>query len=132
MLDDPDQEWKDFALSQFPSPALREWAANPLSPEMRETFFGPLIEEVEGRVIEQQKEVWDRELFEQFLMGYSLRTDRYRFVSWLDSRDLSAEPVFVELYDHENDPTETVNVADENAGAVEELSKKLRGLLEIQ
>ena len=69
-LEDPQQEWKDFALSQFPSPALREWAANPLSAEMRETFFGPLIEEVEGRIIEQQGDLWDRDLFENHLMGY--------------------------------------------------------------
>lgn len=129
LLDDPDQEWKEFALSQFPSPALREWAANPLSAEMRETFFGPLIEEVEGRVIEQQGDLWDRELFEQYVMGYSLRTDRYRFVSWLDSRDLNADPVFVELYDHKNDPTETVNIADENADVVKELSLKLNQFL---
>lgn len=129
LLEDPDQEWKEFALSQFPSPALREWAANPLSQEMRETFFGPLITEVEDRIIEQQGETWDRDLFENHLMGYSLRTDRWRYVSWLDYRDLDAEPVFVELFDHENDPNETKNVADENPDVVERLSEKLRGLL---
>lgn len=130
LIDDPDQQGKDFALSQFPSPALREWAANPLSPEMRETFFGPLIEQVENRIIEQQGDRWDRDLFENHLMGYSLRTDRYRFVSWLDSRDLKKPPVFVELFDHTNDPTETKNVAAENAEVVAELSEKLAGLLE--
>lgn len=125
LLEDPDQEWKEFALSQFPSPALREWAANPLSPEMRETFFGPLIEEVEGRIIAQQEDLWDRDLFENHLMGYALRTDRYRFISWLDSRDLNAAPVYVELYDHDKDPNETTNVADANPQVVESLSKQL-------
>lgn len=129
LLDDPDQEWKTMALSQFPSPALREWAANPLSPEMRETFFGPLIEEVEGRIIAQQGDLWDRDLFENHLMGYSLRTDRYRFVNWLDSRDLDAEPVFVELYDHDQDPHETVNVAAENPEVVAALSQDLKTFL---
>lgn len=129
LLDEPGKDWKEWALSQFPSPALREWAANPLSAEMRETFFGPLIEEVEGRVIEQQGDLWDRELFEQFLMGYSLRTDQYRFVTWLDSRDLKAEPVFVELFDHSVDPTETKNVADENPDVVAELSSKILTIL---
>lgn len=125
LLEDPDQEWKEFALSQFPSPALREWAANPLSPEMRETFFGPLIEEVEGRIIAQQGDLWDRDLFENHLMGYALRTDRYRFISWLDSRDLNAAPVYVELYDHDKDPNETTNIADANPEVVKRLSKQL-------
>ena len=96
---------------------------------MRETFFGPLIEEVEGRIIEQQGERWDRDLFENHLMGYSLRTDRYRFVTWLDSRDLAAEPVSVELFDHKTDPSETVNVAAENPEVVEALALRLRGML---
>ncbi|MEM0969048.1 MAG: sulfatase, partial [Verrucomicrobiota bacterium] len=43
LLQDPSASWDKAALSQFPNPALREWAANPLSPAMRETFFGPLI-----------------------------------------------------------------------------------------
>ena len=71
LLDDPNQKWKDAAFSQFPNPALREWAANPLSPGMRETFFGPLIEEVEQRIIKQQGDKWDRDLFEKHLMGYT-------------------------------------------------------------
>lgn len=75
LLSDPDQPWKQAAFSQFPNPALREWAANPLSDKMRETWFGPLIEEVEQRIIQQQGEKWDRELFEQHMMGYTMRTD---------------------------------------------------------
>ncbi|MEM9282821.1 MAG: sulfatase [Verrucomicrobiota bacterium] len=130
LLDDPDQDWKDAALSQFPSPALREWAANPLSPEMRETFFGPLIKQVEERIIEQQGDTWDRELFENYLMGYSLRTDRYRLVTWLDSRELSREPLFVELYNHENDPNETANVAAENPELVTRLSAKIQDIIQ--
>ena len=130
LLEDADQEWKDSALSQFPSPALREWAANPLSAEMRETFFGPLIEEVEGRIIEQHGEQWDRDLFENHLMGYSLRTNRYRFVTWLDSRNPKVEPVFVELFDHDKDPKETVNVAEDNPAVVKELSAKVQEYLQ--
>ncbi|MEM6279661.1 MAG: sulfatase, partial [Verrucomicrobiota bacterium] len=129
LLDDPTLRVKEAALSQFPSPALREWAANPLSPEMRETFFGPLIVEVEERIIEQQGDLWDRELFESYLMGYSLRTDQYRFVTWLDSRDLSADPVFVELFDHDVDPAETTNVAGENPDVVSSLSSQIHQIL---
>ncbi|VGO21732.1 sulfatase [Pontiella sulfatireligans] len=111
LLANPDREWKAAAFSQFPDPALREWAANPLSPGLRETFFGPLIEEVEARIIKQQGAKWDRDLFENNLMGYTMRTDRYRLVVWKDVVHPDAEPVFVELYDHKEDPQETVNVA---------------------
>lgn len=125
VLKDPKASVKKFALSQFPSPALREWAANPLSPGMRETFFGPLIEDVEEGIITQQKETWDRDLFENHLMGYALRTDRYRYVEWRDHRDPEASPVFVELYDHKEDPGETVNVAAQKPGIVDVLSEQL-------
>lgn len=104
---------KEYAISQFPNPALREWAANPLSPEMRNTFFGPLVEQVERRIKEQVGNKWNRELFENHLMGYSMRTERYRFVAWLDYRDIEKEPVYKELFDHEKDPHETKNIADE-------------------
>ena len=103
---------KGFAVSQFPNPALREWAANPLSPGMRETFFGPLIEEVENKIKKQQGGLWDRDLFENHLMGYTIRTERYRLVAWLDYRDTEKEPVFLELFDHLNDPNETKNIAE--------------------
>lgn len=130
LLDDPARSWKEAAFTQFPNPALREWAANPLSPEMRETFFGPLIERVEARIIAQQGEAWDRELFENHLTGYAMRTDRHRFVVWRDHRDPQAEPIDVELYDHENDPHETVNVAKAHPDLIQTLTKQLNQVLQ--
>ena len=129
LLDDPNQVWKSATLSQFPNPALREWAANPLSPGMRQTFFGPLIENVERRIIEQQGDTWNRDLFENHLMGYSMRTDRYRLVSWRDHRDRKADPIFVELFDHQSDPTETENIASKNPELVKKLTQQLNTLL---
>lgn len=124
LLDNPEKSWKKAAFSQYPNPALREWAANPLSQGMRETWFGPLIQEVERRIIAQQGDKWDRELFEKHLMGYTMRTDRYRLVLWKDHRDPKAEPIYVELFDHQTDPQETMNIAAANPSLVGQLSKQ--------
>ncbi|WP_291967649.1 sulfatase [Maribacter sp.] len=121
LLTNPNMEWKTAAFTQFPSPALREWAANPLSKGMRETSFGPLLKEVEERIKKQQGNKWNRDLFENRLMGYSMRTSQYRFTVWKDYTDQKSKPVFFELYDHKNDPTETMNIANENPKIVEEL-----------
>jgi choline-sulfatase len=44
--------------------------------------------------------------FTQFDSGYSIRTDRYRYTEWGDQGQDGAE-----LYDHESDPAEMVNLA---------------------
>ncbi|WP_452228505.1 MULTISPECIES: sulfatase [unclassified Lacinutrix] len=121
LLSNPNKQWKDAAFSQFPTPALREWAANPLSVGMRETYFGPLIEEQEAKIKKQQGDKWDRNLFENDLMGYAMRTDRYRFIVWKDYKNKEKPPVFVELFDHKTDPTETKNIAEDNPEIVKEL-----------
>lgn len=59
-------------------------------------------------------------------MGRALRTDRYRFVIW-EARK-SGEVVHRELYDHNSDPDETVNLAarDQYKEQVATLEKRLR------
>jgi len=121
LLKNPEQGWKKAAFTVYPNPALREWAANPLSPEMRETYFGPLIEEVEEKIKEQQGEKWDRELFENKLMGYAMRTNQYRLVLWKDRTKTEAAPIDIELYDHQSDPTETTNIAESEPELVAKL-----------
>lgn len=126
LLANPKKRWKKAAFSQFPNPALREWAANPLTSEMRETYFGPLIEEVEDKIIQQQGEKWNRELFENQLMGYSMRTERYRFIAWKDRTHPTLTPIYVELYDHRTDPAETRNIAEAHPDLVTELTGQLQ------
>ncbi|MDO6761215.1 sulfatase [Tamlana sp. 2_MG-2023] len=121
LLENPENPWKEAVFSQFPNPALREWAANPLSEGMRETYFGPLIEEVEGRIKKQMGDKWDRDLFENKVMGYAMRTARYRFIVWKDYTKPDSEPLFYELYDHKTDPSETKNIADDNPELVKAL-----------
>lgn len=121
LLSDPNREWKSAVFSQFPTPALREWAANPLSKGMRETYFGPLIEEVEAKIQKQQGDKWNRKFFENDLMGYAMRTKRYRFIVWKDYKNLDKDPIYFELYDHYTDPQETKNIADEQPDLVSKL-----------
>ena len=56
--------------------------------------------------------------------GYSLRTERWRYTEWDGGRQ------GVELYDHESDPQEYTNLAQDpqHAQTVKELSAKLREL----
>ncbi len=126
LIDAPERPWKKAAFSQFPCPALREWAAMPLSVGMRETFFGPLIEEVEGQLA-QESPRYSRQLYENHVMGYTMRTNRYRLVCWVDDRDRQAQPIAVELYDHQEDPGERVNVAGDadKANLVQSLTEQM-------
>ncbi len=126
LLKNPKQDWKTAAFSQFPSPALREWGSYPLRPAMRETYFGTLLEEVESKIKAQQKEKWDRDLFENKLMGYAMRTDQYRFIVWKDRTLPQAAPIYFELYDHNNDPEETVNIASRNPELVAQLFSQFK------
>lgn len=114
VLKDPNRPWKKAAYSQFPCPALREWAANPLSKEMRTTFFGPLIEQLEQKMKKENPSGFDKDLYENHLMGYTMRTDRYRLVLWLDYRDPKKEPIAIELYDLTADPDENTNLANQS------------------
>ncbi|MBL9114613.1 MAG: sulfatase [Verrucomicrobiaceae bacterium] len=58
----------------------------------------------------------------KMFFGYSLRTPRWRYTEWDEGKAGS------ELYDHDNDPGELVNLADkpEHAKIVTELSTQLR------
>ena len=117
-LNDPAAPGKHAAFSQFPCPALREWAARPLSPAMRQTYFGPIIRNIEAKLKQESGDRYNADLFSNDLTGYTMRTDRYRLTLWLDDRNLTAPPLAVELHDHENDPHESVNVAGRPAIAI--------------
>ncbi|MDD4777611.1 MAG: sulfatase [Fermentimonas sp.] len=56
-------------------------------------------------------------------LGRAIRTERYRLVEWKNR--MNPSDVVYELYDYNNDPLETRNVADQNPEAVENLKKIL-------
>lgn len=57
------------------------------------------------------------------VMGYAVRTDRYRYVEWRDRA--TGEIMARELYDHEKDSPENVNIAEKESAE----SARLSGLL---
>ena len=67
--------------------------------------------------------------FSQFprgkIMGYSIKTDRYRFTAWQVRK--TGVVVATELYDHQEDAAENDNVADlpANAALVARLQEQL-------
>lgn len=65
---------------------------------------------------------YPRKVGKKNLMGYSMRTNRYRYTKWLDRKDHTKVDA-VELYDLENDPQENTNVASHssNTSIIEKL-----------
>jgi arylsulfatase A-like enzyme len=59
---------------------------------------------------------WEEASYGYFRNGVSLRTGRYRLTKYFREDEPS-----IELFDYQNDPHETVNIADENSEVVDQL-----------
>ncbi|MFH1918875.1 MAG: sulfatase [Planctomycetota bacterium] len=104
-------------------PTLGELASLPVPDSLEGTSFTPLLDD--------PGLAWKQAAFSQYprgkAMGYSMRTDRYRFTRWQDRKE--PDKVHgVELYAHQNDPEENVNLANrpEHADLVDELTVQLK------
>src|SRR5688572_4947982 len=105
-------------------PTLTELAGLPLPAHLEGTSAKPLLDD--------PTRSWKSAAFSQYprtpagkkLMGYTMRTDRYRFTRWV-MRDEPSKVEAVELYDHKADPQENQNIADasENQELVKQLHK---------
>jgi len=92
----------------------------------------PLPDGLEGvsmvPVMKEPARAWKSAAFSQYprdqVMGYSMRTDRFRYTEWRQGDEVVAR----ELYDHKYDPAENVNVVDrpQHRDQVEMLSKQLK------
>ncbi|MBS3764531.1 MAG: sulfatase [Planctomycetes bacterium] len=93
----------------------------------------PLPEHLEGQsltpLLQDPARPLKKAAFSQYprggnIMGYTIRTDDFRYTEWQDHE--SGDPEVCELYDHRTDPQENHNVA-ENA----DYSETLRHLSEV-
>ncbi len=104
-------------------PSLCELCGLPVPEHCEGKSFAPLLEDPDRP--------WKRGALGQYprgkAMGYALRTDRYRYVEWQDRA--SGAVLARELYDHQADDQENVNLAGrpEYGGIIEELSEMLAG-----
>lgn len=103
-------------------PTLADLAGLTLPAHLEGRSFKPLLDDPQSP--------WKSSAFSQYprgtkkagRMGYSMRTERYRFTQWVDAGDHTKVQA-VELYDHQTDPQENTNIAEkpENASLVEKL-----------
>lgn len=102
-------------------PSLCDLAGLPTPKHLEGTSFAPLMKD--------PNRPWKTAAFSQYprgrAMGHSMRTERYRLTRWL-AADGSA--LGVELYDHDKDPNENVNLAalPEHAKLVEDLTAQAK------
>ncbi len=119
---------KSKALVEFVDiyPTLAEVCGLPLPEGLEGTSFAPLLDDPDRP--------WKTAAFSQYPrsipgqgrgMGYAMRTDRYRLVAWTVP---DTDFVEYELYDHDTDPGEQVNIANEpeNAEIVKQLARQLQ------
>jgi arylsulfatase A-like enzyme len=108
---------KSAALVEFVDiyPTLADACGLPKTEGLEGTSFVPLLD--------RPNRTWKTAAFSQYprgkTMGYSIRTDRYRYTDWGGE---------AELYDYATDPDEKVNLAadPEHAPRVRELSGRLK------
>ncbi len=108
-------------------PTLVDACGLPKSAGVEGHSFVPLLNNPE--------QTWKAAAFSQYprsggmgvgqLMGYAVRTERYRYVEWRKRN--TTEVVARELYDHATDPAEDTNIADDpaNKAVLDDHAKRL-------
>ncbi|AWB68959.1 iduronate-2-sulfatase [Saccharobesus litoralis] len=82
------------------------------------TSMLPVLQNANKRLRDHAYHVWRNPRY----TGLAIRTERYRLVKWLSNKGL--EPI-IELYDYQQDPLETENVASKMPQLVQKLEATL-------
>jgi iduronate 2-sulfatase len=74
--------------------------------------LAPLLKNPDIEWVDHVTCIWphDRTKYDQTIIGYSVKTKRFNYVEWVQLK--SGEVLARELYDHLEDPEETINVID--------------------
>ena len=95
-------------------PTLAELANLPQPGHLEGRSFKPLLDNPELPWKDTAFSQYPRRVGKRNLMGYTMRTDRYRLTRWVDAKDHGKVDA-VELYDHQTDPEENTNIANDPA-----------------
>ncbi len=107
-------------------PTLCDLAGLPLPEQLEGVSLRPILEKPETELKEGAASQFFRRDGSRDLMGYAWRTDRWRYVEWIDWKD--GKVVARELYDHAADPGETRSLAGmkEHEPLMDRLSRQMR------
>lgn len=96
-------------------PTLSELCGLPLPEHLEGTSFAPLLEDPDKDWKKAAFSVWVHGKYrydeETQVIGFAMKTDRYRYIEW--KRTKTGEVEARELYDHDTDPQENINVVDD-------------------
>jgi iduronate 2-sulfatase len=130
IFNSPDQKAagkKTNALVEFVDiyPTLCDLAGLPIPDTLEGLSAAPLLDDPTLPWKSAAFSQYPRSNGKQKLMGYSMRTDRYRFTRW-EHRSNPEKVDAVEIYDHVEDPDENVNLAADpaNKQLVEQLTQQ--------
>lgn len=106
-------------------PTLAELSGLPLPKHLEGRSIKALLDHPELPGKKAAFSQYPRTVGKQKLMGYSMRTERYRFTRWVNEAN-PAKVTALELYDHQTDPLENTNIAADpaNKQLVDELTKQ--------
>jgi arylsulfatase A-like enzyme len=109
-------------------PTLCELAGLELPGHLQGKIFVPLMEDPDRPWKEGAITVWplNRNNPDRMVMSYTIQTERYRYTEWIKGN--TGELVARDLFDHEVDPDENVNIS--NIPENEDLINQLSGLLQ--
>ena len=125
-LENPSEHGDMAAISQFPCPALREWAGVKVFPNVRREYFDHALNDIESRIRAAYPGT-PLDVFQENVMGYTIRDNRHRYVVWVDQSKTPWKIIATELYDHERDTDETLNLANvaPTTGEIKSAASKL-------
>jgi iduronate 2-sulfatase len=119
----PNQRTSAFAELVDIYPTLCQLAGLPIPESLEGTSLVPLLDDPRRAVKRAAFSQYPRP--QQKAMGFTIRTEQHRYTEWRTEAD---EVMGVELYDHQTDPQENVNLAGRasSRGVADRLKARLR------